>query len=179
MLCNKCGNKLPPNATYCKYCGYQLDDEEKEIIEVKEVKKETKQIKEKEINTTALNKIFVVLSILLILVPFIFLPLAYLEYQLSSLFFVCVIISLFVQLLGTFVLNNLVSNSKRINTLTKYSIFLGITLLIFSLTFIIASIALEHSEYINDYQNLIATLLSIGTLGILFPIELKLLQKYS
>lgn len=182
MFCTKCGNKLQPNTKTCKFCGYEMtieDDEEvANIVEVKPIEKnKISNTKNTDVNKS--NQLFIIFSILLIVIPFILTPLAYIGYKLTALFFVCLIIAIFIELLGIYMLNNLLENKKNMIKISKYTTYLGFLTLVFSLTIILVAFFMDSMSIITQYQNIVATLICIGTFSLTYSGVSLLLVKYS
>ena len=186
MFCAKCGNKIPANTLTCKFCGYEMsEDDDEEVAKIKVVpttknhpitKDNTRSINN---NNGTINKIFLILAVVLILTPFILIPLAYAEYKLTLFFVVSCIMGIFVQLLGIYLTNNLCENKNRLLKAAKYGIYLSAACLAFTITFVAASTSMNSDQLIDKYQNLLVSLISISVLSLVYTITSKLLIKYS
>ena len=181
MLCTKCGNKLPSGSTTCKFCGYQMttddNDEVANIIDVKPVFEKTNTVSKKTFRV--LDVFFIILSINLIAMPFVMIPLAAIEYSLTVMFFVCSIISVFIELLGIYLINHITVNKKALRKISTIGIYIGILTMMFSLTFIISLYVIKDLDTLNTFKDYLASIIGISIASLIYGIVTKLLIKYS
>lgn len=130
MFCTRCGNKMSPTSNVCPYCHYCED------------KKETNNLViDAHLHQDAINKkpsyFFRYISFVLIMISLVTNILFFWFYGTSKEFFIAIPTSIFIMIIGSYMLTKSLVNTKIMKTSSKIAIILGIVILAISLIFLI------------------------------------------
>lgn len=189
MVCDRCGNKLAPNTTVCKLCGYDNKETDAEKVIDVEVQQEnnTTNKPKKEVDPKitidksnfTFDKITLYFSLFLMIIPIIAIGLIYYFMQFNTILVIASIVSLVIQIIANYMFVSINKNEKLEKTIVKSMVILSFFILTFATTMVIAAYALKQPEIIVEYSSIFITCIAVSITLLLSNLSMKLLRKYS